>query len=79
MELVWYDLFMHNTTLNPGIIKLVTDMPEAEAVSTLSQYNKKWRILSRDGAQESHVASDRDDSRYNLVLVGGRVVRVLPG
>lgn len=65
--------------MNPAIQKLLLGKSEYDAINLLRRYQCIWRVRSRDGVEVEGLTADRDDRRYNLILVDGKVERVLPG
>ena len=65
--------------MNPAIVTLIMNKPEARAIEHLNNFKCNWRIIMRDGESVKDLAPDRDDRRYNLVIKDGLVERVLPG
>lgn len=65
--------------MNPAIQNLVLGKSEYEAINILRIYQCNWRILSREGKNVEGLSVDRDDKRYNLIIVDGKVERVVSG
>lgn len=64
--------------LNHGIIRFLIGKTQAEAVQALQGFNCKWRLYAIDGSVIDQ-PPDRDDNRYNIIIDGGVVTRVIAG
>jgi len=65
--------------INPSIVRVILGKSEQEAAAILSKFNCKWRVMHRDGKNISTISADRDDNRYNLIILNEKIERVLPG